>query len=362
MPGCSARRLPDQHRPGPTAASPPPGRAAHRRGVEDGVDPGQPDRAATGRPNRRSDRPPPGSATRSPKALRDGRAGRDDRGGNARRRTTGRSPAVRTGRRAGRLERPDRGAPERDQVAADPQRRHRDRGPAPGCRCRWSSRRTTSTSRNGRPPGRAATEGRADPSKRLTITGRARARPCSPYRTRRTRVRPSTLIADTDDGTCRIAPVSGPRAGVELIGGHAEASAPPVTVALGVVGVRVGPEPDGGRVGLGGQRQSAQQSGGPVDARAPTARSPSGRASRRGRPCGCAARLWFARRRRARWDRHGLSTRSRPATGRQRRRPVVGSRGGDGRSPHHHARAVSPLDPRSMRRRAARGPADPGDG
>ena len=58
-------------------------------------------------------------------------------------------------------------------------------------------------------------------------------------------------------------------------------------LALGVVGGGGDAEPDRGVVRLLGQHQVAEQPGGPVDARGPARRSPSGRGCRRGRPCGC---------------------------------------------------------------------------
>ena len=101
---------------------------------------------------------------------------------------------------------------------------------------------------------------------RLTVTGRLARTTSSPARTRAYARLPSTLMALTPGGRCSIGPVncaaaatiaSWPMpAGRDI--GH--------RFALGVVGRRGQPEPDGGVVVLVVQGEMSEQPGGPADA------------------------------------------------------------------------------------------------
>ena len=99
-----------------------------------------------------------------------------------------------------------------------------------------------------------------------TVTGRALSATSSPERTRAYDRTPSTLIADTDDGTCSMSPVSAGSAARTAASSRCAADVDVDDLALGVVGDGGLAEPDRGDVLLVGQRQVAEQPGGAVDA------------------------------------------------------------------------------------------------
>ena len=162
--------------------------------------------------------------------------------------------------RLGEREGADAGTSQSGEVTTHAERRRRGRGRGRGRRCRSCTRRGRRRRRRRRPGGSPARR------TRLTVTGRGGSSTDSPARTRAYDRTPSTLIADTDDGTCRMSPVSAATPAAIRRRRRRRPPRPPATLALGVVGDRRDPEPDRRVVGLVVQGQVTEQLGRALDA------------------------------------------------------------------------------------------------